>query len=375
MFTLHIDTSRTWRGGQNQVLLTVLGLRKRGHRTALVMRSDSELAQRSPDHADNFLIDSKMESDIQAGWRLSKLLQSLRPNIVHAHDAHAISMALIARLLTPKDNPLPVLASRRVDFHVGHNIFSRWKYAQVDHFLCASQAISNMLIEDGIHAEKTTVVHEGIDLIRIDNAPFLDLHEEFSLPVDCPVIGNIAALVPHKGQDCLIDAASQVSKEVPEARFLIVGTGELHETLRRKIHSLNLEQQVILTGFRNDVLSILRSLDLFVMSSLTEGLGTSVLDAMAARRAVVATRAGGIPESVVDEETGLLTPVGDANSLSRAIVALLKDPNRRHTFGQAGRQRAQQLFSDDRMVERTTDVYANQVDTTHATDKAHHHAT
>ena len=163
-------------------------------------------------------------------------------------------------------------------------------------------------------------VHEGIDLIRIDNAPFLDLHEEFSLPVDCPVIGNIAALVPHKGQDCLIDAASQVSKEVPEARFLIVGTGELHETLRRKIHSLNLEQQVILTGFRNDVLSILRSLDLFVMSSLTEGLGTSVLDAMAARRAVVATRAGGIPESVVDEETGLLTPVGDANSMSHACL-------------------------------------------------------
>ena len=129
-----------------------------------------------------------MESDIQASWRLSKLLQSLHPNIVHAHDAHAISMALIARLLTPKGNLLPVLASRRVDFHVGHNIFSRWKYAQVDHFLCASQAIRDMLIQDGIQAEKTTVVHEGIDLIRIDNAPFLDLHEEFSLPVDCPVI-------------------------------------------------------------------------------------------------------------------------------------------------------------------------------------------
>ena len=375
MFTLHIDTSRTWRGGQNQVLLTVLGLRKRGHRTALVMRSDSELSQRSPDHADNFSIDSRMESDIQASWRLSKLLQSLRPDIVHAHDAHAISMAAIARLLTSKDKPLPFLASRRVDFHVGHNIFSRWKYAQVDHFLCASQAIHDMLIEDGIHAERTTVVHEGIDLTRIDNAPPLDLHEEFSLPVNCPVIGNIAALVPHKGQDCLIDAANQVSKEVPDARFLIVGTGELHEALRRKIHSLNLEQHVILTGFRNDVLSILKSLDLFVMSSLTEGLGTSVLDAMAARRAVVATRAGGIPESVVDEKTGLLTPVGDANSMSRAIVELLKDSHRRHTFGQAGRQRAQQFFSDDRMVERTTDVYADQVDTTHATGKARHHAT
>jgi len=353
MFTLHIDTSRTWRGGQNQVLLTVLGLRKRGHRTALVMRSDSELSQRSPDDADNFSLNPRMEVDIQAGWRLSKLLQSLRPNIVHAHDAHAVSIALIARLLTPKNHPLPVVASRRVDFHVGHNVFSRWKYTQVDHFLCASRAIRNMLIEDGIHTKRVTVVHEGIDLARIDNAPFLDLHEEFSLPIGCPVIGNVAALVP-------------------QARFLIVGTGALEKILRHQIHSLNLERQVILTGFRNDVLSILKSLDLFAMSSLTEGLGTSVLDAMAAHQAVVATRAGGIPESVADGETGFLTPVGDANSMSRAIVSLLKDSDRRQAFGKAGRQRAQQLFNVDRMVERTTDVYAAQVDTTHATDKGHH---
>ncbi len=371
MFTLHIDTSRTWRGGQNQVLLTVLGLRKRGHRTALVMRSDGELSQRSPDHADNFSLDPRMESDIRAGWCLSKLLQTLRPNIVHAHDAHAISMALIARLLTPKDNPLPVIASRRVDFHVGHNIFSRWKYSKVDHFLCASEAIRNMLTEDGISSERSTVVHEGIDLTRIDNAPSLNLHEEFSLPVGSPVIGNIAALVPHKGQDSLIAAASQVLKAIPEARFLIVGTGELQETLQHKIRSLSLEQQVILTGFRNDVLSILKALDLFVMSSVTEGLGTSVLDAMAARRAVVSTRAGGIPESVVDGETGLLTPVGDADSMSRAIVTLLTDSNRRRMFGEAGRQRAQQLFSDDRMVEQTTDVYTNWVDTIHVTDTRH----
>jgi len=371
MFTLHIDTSRTWRGGQNQVLLTVLGLRKRGHRTALVARSDSELTQRNPDHADNFLINPRMESDIRASWHLSRLLQALRPNIVHAHDAHAISIAVIARLLTQKDNPLPVVASRRVDFHVGHNIFSRWKYAQVDHFLCASKAIDNMLVEDGIHAERSTVVHEGVDLTRIDNAHFLNLHEEFSLPARCPVIGNIAALVPHKGQGCLIEAASQVLKEVPEARFLIVGTGELQETLRRQIHSLNLERQVILTGFRNDVLSILKSLDLFVMSSLTEGLGTSVLDAMAAHQAVVATRAGGIPESVVDGETGLLTPVGDANSMSRAIIELLKDSNRRQMFGEVGRQRVQQLFNDDRMVERTTDVYATLADTNRVTGTDH----
>ena len=118
-------------------------------------------------------------------------------------------------------------------------------------------------------------------------------------------------------------------------------------------------------------MSILKSLDLFVMSSLTEGLGTSVLDAMAAHQAVVATRAGGIPESVVDGETGLLTPVGDANSMSRAIIELLKDSNRRQMFGEVGRQRVQQLFNDDRMVERTTDVYATLADTNRVTGTDH----
>ena len=374
MFSVHIDTARSWRGGQNQVLLTVLGLRMRGHRAVLVADPDGELYRRASEGTDLFPLTPKMEMDLHAAWRLSRLLKSLQPDIVHAHDAHAVAIASLARSLAGRATAVPVVASRRVDFHVRHNAFSRWKYHQVDHFLCASCAIRDMLVGDGVPAERTTVVYEGIDLARVESALPLDLHREFWQPVGAPLVGNVAALAPHKGQRYLIDAAALVVRKVPDARFLIVGAGELEETLARQIHRLHLDKHVMLTGFRTDVLSILKGLDLFVMSSVTEGLGTSVLDAMAAGRAVVATRAGGIPESVVDDDTGLLVPVRDAAGLARAIVDLLQDAPRRRAFGKAGQRRAQEVFSAERMVDETAAVYAARVDTTRATDNDRHPA-
>ena len=372
MFSVHIDTARSWRGGQNQVLLTMLGLRKRGHRAVLVAHPDGELYRRASGRTDLFPLAIKTEIDLRAAWHLSRLFKSLHPDVIHAHDAHSIAIAVLARSLAGHANAAPVVASRRVDFHVGHNVFSRLKYHQVDQFLCASRAIRDMLVSDGVPTERTTVVHEGIDLTQVDDAPTLDLHREFCQPVGAPIVGNVAALAPHKGQQYLIESIALVLREVPDARFLIVGAGDLKDTLARQIHRLRLDNHVILTGFRTDVLSILKGLDLFVMSSVTEGLCTSVLDAMAAGKAVVATRAGGIPESVIDDHTGLLVPVRDATGLAHAIVTLLKDEARRRAFGIAGRHRAQEVFNADRMVDETAGVYAVQVDTTRARDNDRH---
>lgn len=375
MFSVHIDTALSWRGGQNQVLLTVIGLRTRGHRTVLVAHPDGELYRRASGKADLFPLAVKTEMDLRAAWHLSRLLKSRKPDVIHAHDAHSIAIAVLARALTRHANAPPIVASRRVDFHVGRNAFSRLKYRQVDQFLCASSAIRDMLISDGVPTERTTVVHEGIDLAQVNGAPTLDLHREFGQPVGAPIVGNVAALAPHKGQQYLIESIALVLREVPDARFLIVGAGELQDTLTRQIQRLHLDNHVILTGFRTDALSILKGLDLFVMSSVTEGLCTSILDAMAAGKAVVATRAGGIPESVIDDHTGLLVPVRDAAGLAHAIVTLLKDEARRRAFGIAGHNRAQEVFSADRMVDETAGVYAARVDTTRARDNDRHPAT
>jgi glycosyltransferase involved in cell wall biosynthesis len=188
-------------------------------------------------------------------------------------------------------------------------------------------------------------------------APPIDAHAAFSLPARAPLVGNVAALVPHKGQRYLIHAAALVRHDVPDVRFLIVGEGELYASLARQVRQLHLDQHVILTGFRTDVVSLHKSFDLFVMSSVTEGLGTSLLDAMACERPVVATRAGGMPELVVDGETGVLVPVRDAQALAVGIVRLLRDDSLRRRMGRAGCERVRTAFSAERMIDGTIAVY------------------
>ncbi|HEY7057144.1 MAG TPA: glycosyltransferase, partial [Vicinamibacterales bacterium] len=308
MFSIHIDTARTWRGGQNQVLLTVLGLRAAGHRTILVAHAEGELRQRAREGLELVPLAPKTEMDLSAAWRLSRLIKRLRPEVIHAHDPHAVAMSALALSMGPAGSRLPLIASRRVDFHLKGNALSRWKYRQVDWFVCASEAIRRMLVADGIPDAQALTVYEGIDLERAAAAPPAELRADFWLPHDAPLVGNVAALVPHKGQKHLIDAAALVIQKVPDARFIIAGEGELRGALERQIKERRLEKHVFLAGFRPDVLSVHKAFDLFVMSSVTEGLGSSLLDAMACEKAVVATTAGGIPEAVVDRETGLLVP-------------------------------------------------------------------
>ena len=357
MFSLHIDTARTWRGGQSQVLITLMGLRALGHRTLLVAHSEGELRQRAKEGLDLVALAPKTEMDLTAAWRLSRIIKQLKPDIVHAHDPHGVAMAGLALSMSTQLVKPPLVAARRVDFHLRGSSLSRWKYRQVDCFLCASEAIRQMLIGDGVPAARAVTVHEGIDLGRVDSAPPANLHADLWLPHQAPIVGNVAALVAHKGQRHLIEAARLVRPQVPDARFVIAGEGELRPALERQIKDHHLEKHVLLAGFRPDVLSVHKGFDIFVMSSVTEGLGTSLLDAMAAGKPVVATTAGGIPEVVIDGETGFLVPPRDHDAMAGAIVTLLKDDALRHRMGKAGRVRVQTVFSAERMVQETLRVY------------------
>jgi L-malate glycosyltransferase len=370
MFSLHVDTARTWRGGQNQVLLTVNGLRSIGHRAALVAHPHGELRQRAQEGLDLIPIAPRTEMDLTAAWRFSRLVRRLRPDVIHAHDPHGVAMASLALSFnTGAVGAAPALvASRRVDFHLKGNSFSRWKYRQVDCFIAASEAIRQMLVADGVPADRTVTVHEGIDLDHVRAAPPVNVHEAFWLPHHAPVVGNVAALVPHKGQRYLVEAAHLVIQEMPDVRFVILGEGELREHLERQVHEHHLDKHVLLPGFRLDVLGCIKGFDLFVMSSITEGLGTSLLDAMACARPIVATRAGGIPEIVEDGVNGLLVPPRDAHALARAIVEALKDERLRQRMGAAGFDCVRERFTVERMVAETASVYARVARSGHAAD-------
>jgi glycosyltransferase involved in cell wall biosynthesis len=270
-------------------------------------------------------------------------------------------MAALGLSMSTQPRRAPLIASRRVDFRLHGNALSRWKYDQVDCFICASEAIRRILLADGIPETRATTVHEGIDLGHVAAAPVAVLHEELWLPHGSPIVGNVAALVAHKGQRHLVDAAALVVRQVPDARFVIAGEGELRPALEHQIKHLNLEKHVLLAGFRPDILSVHKGFDLFVMSSVTEGLGTSLLDAMACAKPVVGTNAGGIPEVVADGVTGILVPPRDAQAMADAIVRLLKDEALRRRMGEAGLSRVRERFSAERMVAGTLGVYERAV--------------
>ena len=297
------------------------------------------------------------EVDLAAAWQLSRIIRQWQPAVVHAHDPHAVSMAALALSFSAPVPRPKVIASRRVDFHLQGNAFSQWKYRQVDGFIAASGAIRDILVHDGIPAGRVVVVHDGIDVEKIAHRPAADLHAEYWLPHGVPVIVNVGALVGHKGQKYLVDAMPLVLRSVPDAHLVILGEGELRPALERQVKHLSLEKRVLLPGFREDVLSLMKSADLFVMSSITEGLGSAVLDAMAMGLAVVGTRAGGIPEAVVPGETGELVEPAEPAPLAAALVKLLKDPALRRAYGEAGRQRVADHFDVEHLVTGTLSAY------------------
>jgi glycosyltransferase involved in cell wall biosynthesis len=283
---------------------------------------------------------------------LARLVRETHPDVVHLHDPHAVSTGLAASSLAPGFRRI---ASRRVDFPL-RGPLSRWKYGACRLVVAVSRAIAAQLERDGVPRGKIRVVYEGV----CDRAPTSGGREALAalgVPPGAPVVGNVAALTGHKDHTTLLEAAARVVQRMPQAHFVIVGEGDLRSALEQRARALGLQGRVIFTGFREDVDRLLPAFDAFCLSSHMEGLGTSLLDAMAFARPIVATSAGGIPEAVEDGVTGRLVPPRDPEALADAIVQVLSDERLMKAMGAAGRLRFEQRFTADRMVEETLAVY------------------
>lgn len=354
---LHVDTARGWRGGQNQVWLTALGMSSRGHDVVLACRAGGELEAKAR-RAGLRVRPVPFRGDLwpPAVAALATVLRKERPEVAQLHDPHAVSACLIARRLA---GHLPMVATRRVDFPLRGSL-SRAKYRSCERVIAVSTAIRDVLLGARLGEERLRLVYEGVR-DRPPTAGGRAALSELGVPEGALVVGNVAALTDHKDHATLLEAASRAVRERPDVRFVIVGEGEKRAELVEHRRRLGLEDKVIFAGFRDDLDRLLPAFDVFCLSSHLEGLGTSLLDAMAFARPIVATAAGGIPDAVEDGVTGRLVPVRDAAALAQALVSLLADPARREEMGALGRRRFLARFTAERMVEDTLAVYAELV--------------
>jgi glycosyltransferase involved in cell wall biosynthesis len=349
MRVAHVDSARGWRGGQNQVLLSALGMRARGHEVRILCRSGGLLEARAREAGlEAPAVPFRGDLWPAAAWRLRGLLRSFAPDVVHAHDPHAVSAALLAR------GGGGLVAARRVDFPL-RGALSRRKYRACARVIAGSQAIARVL-ETAVAGERVRVVYEGV-APRPPQPGGREALAALGVPLSSPVVGNVAALVSHKDHATLLRAAALVRARRPEARFVIAGEGERRAALEAQARDLGLGESVAFAGFRRDLDRLIPAFDVFCLSSRMEGLGTSLLDAMCFARPVVATAAGGIPEAVEDGVTGRLVPARDHEALAGALLELLTDPERARLLGEAGRARFLDRFTADRMVEDTLRVY------------------
>ena len=242
--------------------------------------------------------------DLSAAWRLSRVVKRLRPDVVHAHDAHRTAMASLG-LSLGSPTPAPALiVSRRVDFHLNRNSFSRWKHraGRLLHRRVRSDP-PRCSLPTAFRSERAITVHEGIDLEHVaGGAAGQRSRGLLASPSGAGrrqrrrTGASQGPPAPHRG------SAPGRSRDARYADSSSSAKAKLREQLERQIRDYHLEKQrTALPGFRTDVIGCIKGFDLFVMSSVTEGLGTSLLDAMACSRASVATRAGGIPELVEAE--------------------------------------------------------------------------
>lgn len=324
---LHISTAKDWRGGEQQLAYLTEELNDGRADQHVVCYPDSPVAQ----HCERigvkiYPLTKRSGVDLRLARGIRSAAEDCGAQLVHTHDAHAHTASVIANAAFGMGVPLVV--SRRVDFHV-HSIFSKkFKYGHpsVRKIVCVSHAIERIMTEDLGESARICTIHSGVDLNRFENPDRELLRRELGLEPHIKLIGNVAAHAPHKDLFTFLRTVKELNSRRNDLHFVSIGGGPLTQELVDFARDQGLTENVTFLGFRKDVTRLLPGIDVFLMTSRTEGLGTTILDAFAAQVPVVSTNAGGIPEMVEDGFTGLLAPVGDHMVLANKVEQMLSSP-------------------------------------------------
>lgn len=356
MRVLHISSEETWRGGEQQMAYLIDELQKTGVEQFVVAKKKSAFEKYCiNNNIEHITFNFSGNLNLQPPIWVKKFCKEKNIQLIHAHSAGGHAVAVIAGLI---GNKLPIVLSRRVDFAPNKNPLSQFKYnyKKIGKIICVSDAVKQILLPSLKHPEKCVIIHDGVDLERFSNVTKSNtLHHEFNLKDDTTVIANVAALAPHKDYFTFLNAAKKLQGKL-NAKFFIIGDGDLRKEIEQRIEALELKNEVIMTGFRNDLKDIFPEIDVLLFTSETEGFGSTILDAFACNVPVVATAAGGIPEIVKDNINGLLAPVKDADKLAENVLRLVEDKDLKLGLTMQAKEDVKK-FSKENMAAKTLEVY------------------
>lgn len=353
---LHTEASKGWGGQENRTLNEALGLTQRGVRVLIAAQPESELARRAAAQGiPVFYVRMRTNFDLNAIAHLRRLMREQAVDIVNTHSGRDNTLAgLAAKSLRPRR---PAIVRTR---HLALPISSRFSYTFIpDRIVTVSAYVASYLESAGIPSAKIEAIPTGVNLARYDpDHTRANLRAELNLDADTPLIGTVAILRLKKGHRVLLDAIPKVLAQFPAAHFVFAGDGPQRPNIEKAIAEKNLGAHVHILGLRSDVPNILRALDVFVLPTFEEALGTSFVEAMAMRVPVIGSRVGGVPEVVHDQQTGLLVNAQDVNGLADAINSLLANPVRAQQMGVLGRTLVEQTFTNEHMCDRMLALYS-----------------
>ncbi len=353
---VHVDTRRELRGGQRQLLMLAHGLVARGHTQLIVTPEDSGLeSQARTDGLAVFPLPDHDPFHAHGILQLRLRLEVERADILHAHDGRGQTIAWLASL----GKPVRRVASRRVLYQPRGLLLHRLKYTHTcDGVVAVSEFIRGLLVRSGVPKEHVEVIPDGVEIPSAapDGAARAEARAQWGLTESDFVIGQVGAFTREKGQDITLAAVAEAACDLPDSRLVLVGSGpERHsEAVERAVHQLGARVRMI--DYVENLPEWMAALNVLVMPSRSEGLGSSALVAMAQGIPVIAARVGGLPEIVENGRTGWLIPPESPQALAQALRDAAQNSAKREAFGQQARERARQ-FSSDIMAERTEAFY------------------
>lgn len=314
-------------------------------------------------------LDTRRSFRLDNAIKLARIIKKENINLVHSHGP--LGVIILSRLAGwlaavpvinhahlwdfPSANP-----AVRLYHYLLNWITSRLFCAQV---IAVSESVRKEIIKQGVALNKIAIIYNGIDLDNLScNKGSVEIRREFGLKENQRIIGEVARLCKSKGQDILIKAAQKVIRNNPDTVFMIVGedlerTGGYKKELEDLAGDLGLKQNIIFTGYRRDIMDLMNIFDIFVLPSLEEGLSVAILEAMAAKKAVIAASVGGNPEIVIDGRTGTLVEPQSPDKLAKAIIYHLENPGISKIMGEQGYDRVKKYFSLSQMLDKVMDIY------------------